>query len=496
MNDLRPDTPTPRVRTRDIVACRVAAAIMLVISSGALGACLDSETPVTPHERPVRLATATTTTTTASSSSELIAIDLGVGEGRAVGINDVGQVVGIRTDGSGFLWDNGELTSLPFAPVYEGINNAGQVLGERFLWENGVTQPVDAPVGVGSAHALNESGTVIGTYGGGAAAFIWDGQSADLGTLGGSTIAHDIDDLGSVVGRSGSRAFVWSQQSGMVDLQLGAGSAAFALNGLGQIVSSEGILGVDGTLQTPIPVGLPGNSFADLPPGRVPAVRFNDAGQVVWLGTGCTGQVPRFFDGAAISGGEFTPCDTQPRTACCLTLTNSGLVSGFIGAGLPAQYLTSTGAHRWVLQEGMGQLYEGVEQLRDLMGGFDAVAYTQSEAGMLVGEARAPDGTLHATLWRPLTPVALLDQLISEVGALEVDGALSKSAANRLQAQLNAATGLLNDGRTVPAQRLLNAFIRSVERLIEEDQLDPSTGYAWIAQAESALADVGGGPPV
>lgn len=493
MNDLRPDPPTPRVRTRDM-ARRVAVAITLVVLSGALGACLDSSaSPVTPDDRPVRLATATTTTTTATGSSELIAIDLGVGEGRAIGINDVGQVVGIRTDGSGFLWDNGELTSLPFAPVYEGINNAGQVLGERFLWENGVTQPVDAPVGVGSAHALNESGTVIGTYGG--AAFIWDGQSTDLGTLGGSTIAHDIDDVGSVVGRSGSRAFVWSQHSGMVDLQLGAGSAAFALNGLGQIVTSEGILGVDGTLQTPIPVGLPFNPFADLPLGRVPAVRFNDAGQVVWLETGCVGQVPRFFDGVAISGPVPTSCEYQPRNGCCLTLTNSGLVSGFIGAGLP-DGLTSTGAHRWVLQEGMGQLYEDVEQLQDLIGGFDAVAYTQSEAGMLVGEARAPDGTLHATLWRPLTPVALLDQLISEVGALEVDGALSKSAANRLLAQLNAATGLLNDGRTAPAQRLLNAFIRSVERLIEEDQLDPSIGDAWIAQAESALADVGGGPPV
>jgi probable HAF family extracellular repeat protein len=105
-----------------------------------------------------------------------------LGPGRALAINNAGQITGIgNVPGSevAFLYDHGQLTYLGTLGGRDssgtGINNAGQIAG----W-------ADTPL-AGHPHAFLYS----------------NGQMKDLGTLGGDfSEASDINDIGQVVGRS------------------------------------------------------------------------------------------------------------------------------------------------------------------------------------------------------------------------------------------------------------------------------------------------------
>ncbi len=179
----------------------------------------------------------------------LLAGDVG---GAAYGINNQGESVGFSTGANGAhaaWWTRaGKISELPGLPESEvakavAINNGGDIVGNAgegsltaVLWpKKSSAIPLDtlATYTSSRAESINDKGDVVGSataYDGTAArirAVLWPaGYTApqDLGVLSGGTTsrARDIDNKGIVVGTSesdqGNRAFVWSANTGMVDL--------------------------------------------------------------------------------------------------------------------------------------------------------------------------------------------------------------------------------------------------------------------------------------
>ncbi len=197
--------------------------------------------------------------------------DLGGGSSQALGINDLGMVVGKTTAGANdphaFLWTRQQgLTSLGGSSVARGVNLAGQAVGEAYmggsyhawLWNQpGPSRDLGTLGGTDSlAMAVNDLGHVVG-YAGLAPrptppyityhAFLWTeaGGIRSLETLGGfDSFALDINNQDQVVGRAFTstgcyHAFVWDEVQGLQDLNLpGVNSAARAINNLGQVVGN------------------------------------------------------------------------------------------------------------------------------------------------------------------------------------------------------------------------------------------------------------------
>lgn len=193
----------------------------------------------------------------------------------ALGLNDVGQVVGYASLPNGearaFIWELGfgltDLGTLGGTLSYaQGVNDAGQVVGtstlpdghhRAFIWEDGGGMKDLGTFGGPESFAMgiNNAGQVVGysTLANGLYhAFIWEVGSGmrDLGTLGGSqSYANAVNDQGQVVGYSHPpegqyHAFLWRADAGMIDLgTLGAAgdsySYALAVNAQGQVVGTS-----------------------------------------------------------------------------------------------------------------------------------------------------------------------------------------------------------------------------------------------------------------
>jgi probable HAF family extracellular repeat protein len=171
---------------------------------------------------------------------------LGGNQSNALGINDVGQVVGYswvsngRSSSRAFLWGattgmRGLGTLGGSSSIATAINNSAQVVGcseiatWAFIWTQAEgMQKLDAPIG-SIAYAINDSGTVVGTFAYsslGTHAFLWTaaGEAQDLGSLGGGVAeAYGINASGAVVGTSLTApsnsdlypAFLWTSVGGM-----------------------------------------------------------------------------------------------------------------------------------------------------------------------------------------------------------------------------------------------------------------------------------------
>jgi probable HAF family extracellular repeat protein len=182
--------------------------------------------------------------------------------GSAVDVNEVGQVLGTRGENGDrevVVWDDeGETTVAPpghqmWAP--RGINDCGQALvntadGRAVIWQvGGATTLLD---GVESGVAINESGEVAGYESAGGPVLWRDGETIEIGTLGGNTTflgeafsesgRRALNERGHVVGTSETaagelHAFLW-RDGEMIDLGTlgGSLSAAYAVNDHDQVI--------------------------------------------------------------------------------------------------------------------------------------------------------------------------------------------------------------------------------------------------------------------
>jgi probable HAF family extracellular repeat protein len=311
-------------------------------------------------------------------------IDLGTfggSESFALGINDLGEVVGwayIAGDSErhAFLYSNGQMIDLGtlgrgFYDIRNSealaINNSGQIVGmsesHAFLYSNGQMHDLgDLGNGGDSSVALsiNSPGQIVGysyIFGSDPHGFLYsNGVMQDLGTLGGNySIARGINDLNQIVGDSNNinwsdRCFLYSDGY-FVDLGLLFENRnwwtldhAYDINNSGQIVG-EGSMSINPNqgslthafLLTPIPSISVSPSSIDF--GNVP-VGSSSAPQTFTISN--SGTPDLHISGMSLSdttnyslnvNGGSSPCASTtptiaPNSNCTVTVTFSPLSTG------------------------------------------------------------------------------------------------------------------------------------------------------------------------
>ncbi len=153
--------------------------------------------------------------------------------GAAVGISADGSVVVGYAGQQGFRWEHGSMLGFGPGTVLQGISADGSIVGgydetTAFTWSNsGGYEWLPGLVGSTRSNLITLSGdgmTAVGTsYGALTRAVRWrDGAVRNLGLLENATYSTSLfvsADGESVVGRSGERAFVWTESEGMRDLR-------------------------------------------------------------------------------------------------------------------------------------------------------------------------------------------------------------------------------------------------------------------------------------
>jgi probable HAF family extracellular repeat protein len=242
------------------------------------------------------------------------------GETMASGINSAGQIVGSYDGQHGFLFANGNYTTVddPSSTVTgaRGINSAGQIVGsyggsysDGFVDDNGTFVTLDVPQALATHPVdINSAGQIVGNY--------------SIHYSSGTTTNAFLYSAGTFITLSGPQG--------------ATGDGAEGINSAGQIVGFY-------TAGSPIPHGFVfsngGYTTIDDPLGinGTIAEGINDAGQIVGY----------YYDGSnnthgfLYSGGNFVTIDdpagnnTKP-----LDINNAGQIVGF--------YLDSSGEHGFI----------------------------------------------------------------------------------------------------------------------------------------------------
>jgi probable HAF family extracellular repeat protein len=263
-------------------------------------------------------------------------------EGTAYGINDAGQIVG-----NGYLFSSGTYITLHdplgrVATTAYGINNAGQIVGSYqeghtfisgFLYSGGAYTDIYDPLDIGGTTSGNDFSQGIISHG-----FLYNAGTYitlddPLATLG--TVASGINDAGQIVGTykdaTFSHGFLYSAgtYTTLDDPLATAGTSASGINDAGQIVGSY----TDGTgthsfLYSAGTYTTLDDPMASSAAGGTSASGINDAGQIVGYYGDPTGNhgflaatktsVERFFDSA--TGDHFYTLSTAEAAQIRATL--------------------------------------------------------------------------------------------------------------------------------------------------------------------------------
>jgi probable HAF family extracellular repeat protein len=362
----------------------------------------------------------------------------------AVGVNDLGWVVGASTTAGGqsygFLYRDGSMRDLlprsfgpSGAPVVtngaRAINNAGDVAGwvKDPTWNGGRTAAMVWPSVQGGhspltnnaipeadARAIADAGQVIGwarvcfdqtvCLGGTRAhAFFWKtGAIQDLGTLGGvapgsgvviETEAKAVNATGQVVGWSltptlETHAFIWEAGT-MRDLGTLGGKTSVALT----ITDDARVYGTSNNAAGEQHVFLwMAGVMTDL--GALPAgtsvVRIGASGRVLGNRSGVTGMAALLWEaGTAQDLGTLGGNDTVAAD-----MNDAGQVVGSSD--------TASGSHPFLWSQG---------KMQDLgtLGGTSGNATNISKAGKVAGNSLTAAGVYHAFLWSEVPCASPLD---------------------------------------------------------------------------------------
>jgi len=351
----------------------------------------------------------------------IVTIGTGVGEwggtGRAYDINDSGQVVGVREDGStAFIW------SLTAGLQELGVGGYGHPQANHAI-------------------AINNLGQVAGAN----PPFYW---STNTGRIEleprGSIFSVDINDAGTVVvGPDRMASYKWTLSGGIVSP---IGDHPTAINNNGWIVSLAGVI------DTP-----DSHPFSSMPGGS--AEGMNDAGEVVGYFTGF---------GEFVSYRAFVWSEELGKREL-------GFLPGLADRGHNA---VSINIHGQAVGYGLDVIHieedvivraaiwgtNLVAQALPSLGGIKSKALAINNNGWIVGytsTALAPNTPI-ACVWIPKTPADKIGDLIN----LVIDLNLQVGIENSLDAKLESAISALEDANTSNNQaaiQSLEAFINAVE---------------------------------
>ncbi len=366
-------------------------------------------------------------------------IDLGTlgGTTTPIGINDLGEVVGISSERP-FLWVNGTMQELALLPGHtsghaRAINNSHQVVGmsippglsgfsnaRAVLWENGqvidLNTPATASAGVvlHSAFGINDTGQIVGRgFKPGLAgfAFLWDrGVVTELSTLGGdSAVANSINRFGQI--------------SGLAENAAGELHAVTWSNGVVRDLGGGG-----------------GASFNN-------ASRINDFGQAAGTWTTAAGFIPMFWD----AEGTPVPLPMFGTTGQAFDINNVGQIAG-----------ASAGAVVW--HEGSAAVLESLVSVPAGVRLSQALAI--NNVGQVVGQATLGRGFLVQLPIAAAGVAAAIDNLVTDAGMQTALLAKINGATGSPIAECNALRAAANEiraqsGKKIPtdtAGRLLDAI--------------------------------------
>ena len=316
----------------------------------------------------------------------------------------------------------------------EDINDAGQIVGSYSdqdfvrhpaLWDATGLHELARPDGTevsGIAYAINNSGQIVGssddfvvpTQG-----LLWDATTPDQFTVlnddsGAGVRPNDINDAGFVAGGFGtpSRAFVWSEETGLVDYGVQDPNVEdqqarwSAINTSGTLIGYwnqhvSNLHATIGEVGTPAVVGMGGAS--DENPTN--AVGVNDAGVAVGLGLAVSSPnlVPVVF-GSDGSYSEIAGATLDQENGSAIAINNAGIIVGTAGIGTANGPVP--GLQAWVYRDGVAyDLFLVVDDTGDFTRFANAVAINAS--GVIVGTGRLPDDSVASFVLTPIQPDAI-----------------------------------------------------------------------------------------